>query len=212
MPKQQQKQKKKGKPSRARTGLDMRQTSSGPSFGPMELAPVATARSFQARKPMITYAKDGSNCIVRHCERIGTILGSAAFTVNEFNINPGLAATFPWLSQIAQRFESYRFRRLEFHYRTKCATSFVGDVIQTVDYDAGDPAPITSVQAEGYMGAASCAPWQDKDHISAPLNLRKVNSYYVRAGALAGNLDIKSYDVGNLFVCTENQADRKSVV
>lgn len=170
------------------------------------MAAVAVSRKQFNRPPNIEFARDGSTCRVRHRERIGTILGSSAFTVNTFALNPGLFASFPWLSAIAQRFESYSFNKLCFEYRTKTATSATGDVLLTVDYDAAEAAPASSIQAESYKSAVSCAPWQDINWEAASSDLHKLKSNYCRAIALAANLDIKTYDIGNLFVCTENQA------
>ena len=169
-------------------------------------APVAISEIQQGRTPRISYSRNGSSCKVSHRERIGTILGSVGFATNTFAVNPGLAASFPWLSALAQRFESYRFNRLVYQYRTKSATTATGDVILTLDYDAADPAPVTSIQAEGYDEFSSAAPWQDINHSSKLANLRKLPTYYVRTEALAANQDIKTYDVGNMFFCTENQA------
>lgn len=173
--------------------------------GPVQAAPVAQSRKQRNRAPKIAYAVDGSSCRVMHRERIGTILGSVAFATNAFAINPGLFASFPWLSALAQRFESYRFRSLKFQFRTKSATTGTGDVILAVDYDAAEAAPVTSIQAEAYKSSVSCAPWQDIDWIASAADLHKLSSNYVRSGAIAANLDIKTYDIGNLFVCTENQ-------
>lgn len=175
--------------------------------GRAEKAPVAQSTKNRTQHPEMEWARDGSSCRIRHRERVGTTLGSVAFSVaNTFAINPGLASSFPWLSAVAQRFESYRFERLDFEYKTKTATTTTGDVILALDYDAADAAPGSSIQAEGYAEAVSSAPWQDLTHCSGKVNLSKLRSRYVRSGPLDANLDIKTYDVGNMFVCTENQA------
>jgi len=182
-----------------------------PMTAKVQAAPVSISEIQVGRPPRITYAANGSSCKVAHRERIGTILGSIAFAVNTFAVNPGLAASFPWLSALAQRFESYRFNRLTYQYRTKTATTALGDVVLTLDYDAADAAPVTSIQAEGYAEFSSAAPWQDINHNSKLINLRKLPMYYVRTEALAANQDIKTYDVGNMFYCTENQSSANLV-
>jgi len=176
------------------------------SFSRAEAAPVARAEKFKNKNPEIAYKVDGSSCRVRHTERIGTVNGSVAFTTTAYAVNPGLPSSFPYLAGIANRFESYRFNSLVFHYKTKTATTALGDVIQVVDYDASDAAPETSIQAEAYQGATSSAPWQDNRCVSTKQNLMKLPSRYVRGEAIPANTDIKLYDVGNYYVCTENQA------
>jgi hypothetical protein len=64
--------------------------------------------------------------------------------VNKFNIraryriNPGSARTFPWLSNIAKCYESYRFKKLSFHYITRANTTREGVLYLSPDYDAAD--------------------------------------------------------------------------
>ncbi len=175
-------------------------------FSRPEAAPVAQAAKFRNKNPVISYEKDGSSCRIRHTERIGTVNGSVAFAATGYAINPGLPSSFPFLSGIANRFESYRFDRLVYKFKTKTATSAVGDVIQVIDYDASDGAPTNSIQAEAYQGAVSSAPWQDNSNVSSKQNLHKLPSRYVRGESVPANTDVKLYDVGNYYICTENQA------
>jgi len=91
----------------------------GAPNGEPQAAAVAYSSQMKTRDARIQYSGNGQCCRVQHMERIGTILGSAGFAVNSFVINPGMAATFPWLAAIAQRFESYRFRRLRFLFRRR---------------------------------------------------------------------------------------------
>jgi len=177
----------------------------GSSFGKPQAAAVAKSSKFRNKNPVIRFERDGSSCRINHTERIGTLLGSVSFAVNSYAINPGLPASFPFLSGIANRFESYRFEKLRFHFKTKTATSAVGDVIQVIDYDASDGAPESSIQAEAYQGAISSAPWQDTINDSTKSNLHKFPSRYVRGEAIPANTDVKLYDVGTYYACTENQ-------
>jgi len=154
----------------------------------------------------VNYAKDGKSCVVIHRERFATILGSTGFATNSYVINPVQSATFPWLSGIANRFESYSFDSLQFEFRTKTATTALGDVILAVDYDATDAAPTDSIQAEAYDESASGAPWQNVTHVCKKLNLKKLPMNYVPGDTQPAATDLKMYDIGNLFVCTENQA------
>lgn len=171
-----------------------------------EIASVAVSTKRKQKNAEIEYARDGRSCVISHEERFATILGSTGFAVNSYSINPGQSSTFPWLAGVANRFESYKFEKLEFLYRTKTATTALGDVILAVDYDATDAAPTDSIQAEAYDESVSSAPWQDLAHKCRPQNMRKLPTYYVRGDSQPASTDLKMYDMGNLFVCTENQA------
>ncbi len=172
----------------------------------VEMAAVAVSSKRRQKNAEIEYARDGRSCVISHEERFATILGSTSFAVNSYAINPGQSSTFPWLSGIANRFESYRFDKLEFLYKTKTATTALGDVILAVDYDATDAAPTDSIQAEAYDESVSSAPWQNLTHKCRAQNMRKLPTYYVRGDSQPSSTDLKLYDMGNLFVCTENQA------
>ncbi len=171
-----------------------------------QAAAVAYSTKNRTKNAEISYSKDGRVCHVKHRERFATILGSVAFASNAYVINPGQSATFPWLSGIANRFESYSFDELQFEFRTKTATTALGDVILAVDYDATDAAPSDSIQAEAYDESASGAPWQNVTHVCKKVNLKKLPMFFVRGDTQPASTDLKMSDMGNLFVCTENQA------
>jgi hypothetical protein len=169
-------------------------------------APVAQARVRVMNKPKLR-PKPNGDIVISHREYINDIAGSVAFASTTFNINPGLAGVFPWLCAIAQRYESYKFESLKFCYETESATTATGSLILTVDYDASDVAPVGKTQAMSYRNAVRSAPWSDCCMTSLKEDLNKRQTFYVRAGDLAADEDIKLYDVGNLFVCTQAQAN-----
>jgi len=171
-------------------------------------APVAKANVVRQAKPRFEARLNG-DVMVRHREYIQDVAGSVAFTANQFSVNPGL--TFPWLSSIAPRWESYRFEKLRICYETEAPTSALGTVLLSVDYDASDAAPTSKQQAMAYRSSVRSPPWSNCCHDSLREDLMKKAPYYVRAGALAANQDVKLYDTANLFVCTQGQADTTTV-
>lgn len=80
----------------------------------------------------------------------------------------------------------------------------IGTLVMSPDYDAADTAPSNEVAACSYADACSDVPWQ-----SFSMTLKKerllggLQSKYIRVGALSPNLDIKTYDSGNLFICMD---------
>ncbi len=173
-------------------------------------APVASTIVRQQAKPKVSPLRNGDVRVV-HKEYIGDILGSTAFSVNEFAVNPGMLTTFPWLSSLANNYESYQFESLRFCYETESPTSFTGTVLMAIDYDASDPAPIDKVQIMAYRQAIRSAPWEPCCFKSLTEDLKKEKTLYVRNGVLAANQDIKLYDTGNLFICTQGQAGNSTV-
>lgn len=168
-------------------------------------APVAMSRKIVTARPKMQSLASG-DVVVRHREYIRDIGGSIGFAAEAFPINPGQAQTFPWLSSLASRFESYRFMRLAFELNNLAPTSETGTVALAVDYDAADPAPASKLQALSYRSSVRVSPWRSVRFESLPEDLHRTSTYYLRTAAvLSGGLDIKMYDVGNLFVITQGQ-------
>lgn len=131
-------------------------------------------------------------------------MGTVDFSTTQFSINPGCANTFPWLASQARAWETYKFHSLEFTYFTRTGSQTVGSLYLIPDYDAADPAPPTEQMASTYQDMVEDAPWKN---IRCSLNrnamMKTMERHYVRPdGALAANLDLKTYDVANLFVGT----------
>jgi len=189
---------RKGGRSRKQRGLG----GVGPQKGPLSMAPVAQQRTIRTFRPSVTTSRNG-DCRIVHREYIQDILSpvqSAAFQIAaKLAINPGQASTYPWLSKIAQNFESYKFRKLRFDYETEQATSQTGSAIMAVDYDASDPSPVSKQQMMAYRNSVRSAVWSPSQHVSALPDLSKKNQYYVRPGPQPAGTDIKEYDVGNFF-------------
>lgn len=146
---------------------------------------------------------------ISHTEAFQQITtGALAYKTYTFPLNPGVGAMFPWLSQIADRFESYRFHKLEFDFITRAPTTSTGSVILSVDFDALDPAPVDQLTALSHENACADAPWKSS-RLPVRVSPSVLNQIrYIRVGLQPPGSDIKTYDLGNLFVsldsCTTN--------
>lgn len=167
-------------------------------------ASVAAAYSTQSlgRAPKISATRD--TCRINHREFIGNVTGSTLFQVRQtLAINPGLQTTFPWLSIMAQAWEEYHFHSLKLHYLTRTGSTTVGSVILAADYDAADGAPQTEQVMSNYGGAVENAPWKDVTLVLRPPTMSgPLKRHFIRYSAIAQNLDIKTYDVANVFIAT----------
>jgi hypothetical protein len=140
---------------------------------------------------------------VIHREFLGNVVGQTAFTIaNTFALNPGLPASFPWLSNIAQNWETYHFSKLRFCYYNKVGSATAGSVILSPDYDAADAAPASELIVTTYEDTQEDAAWKEIMCVLRPNAMHPMGpKKFIRTGALAVNQDIKTYDVGNFFVC-----------
>lgn len=190
----------------AKPSLNNSSMRSDTKVSPMSKAPVSQGRNIKTARPKMVTLRNG-DCDVTHREYIGEVTASSGspsiFNVDTYPINPGMNVVFPWLSKIAQNFESYNFRKLKFCYETEAPTSLGGTVVLAVDYDALDAAPASKQQALAYRSSVRSPAWTDSCHSSVGEDLHKLKSKYVRTGSAPATSDLKTYDVGNLFVITQ---------
>lgn len=184
-------------------------------YNPNQSSSVASAydRRTKIGQPKVDYSRYQKDGRVRFSHReyladlSSSVVGDTVFNVVSFPINPGMFQTFPWLSTQALGFESYRFLELSFEYETYSPTSIGGSVMLAVDYDAADSTPMSKQQMMSYNGAVRSAAWNFCEFNAAATDLRKLgDQHYIRYGNLAANLDIKTYDIGNLFAASQNVA------
>lgn len=87
---------------RATAIANVRKTTKAPSGRAKKQASAAAAYASQQVGSAATVVASKDSCRVVHREFIGNVTGSTAFAIsNSFAVNPGLPASFPWLSGMA---------------------------------------------------------------------------------------------------------------
>jgi len=142
-------------------------------------------------------------------EYLGEVVGSSAFTTHTYYLNPGLQASFPYLSGIAQNFEEGRFVSLIIEYvptsgMVTGANTALGAVIMAFDYNANNPAYTGKMQMDAAIFSVSGAPI---DHHILEVECKKgenpLDMYYVRTSTPPSGQDLRFYDLGTLQVATQ---------
>lgn len=169
------------------------------------------------QKLIINGSTDRSGDITfSHTEFIGNVTaqpgptGSSPFTVVSYPVNPAMPQTFPFLSQLAQNFELYRFEGLGFQYKptsgefgASSTSNSLGKVILCANYDATAPLFVNSIQMENYQYAEAAKP--SCGIYCAIENARSqntMNMWYTRSGAT--NKSLNFTDLATFQVATEN--------
>lgn len=149
--------------------------------------------------------------IVRHREYICDIYTAAngAFNLQSFNINPGLASTFPWLSGIAQAFEQYKVLGMIWEFKSTSADALnstntaLGTIAMATEYDSSR-ADFQNLQqmlnhefATSQRQSASCF-----HAIECKKSLTPVSELWVRTGAVPTGDDERLYDFANFQIAT----------
>lgn len=150
---------------------------------------------------------------LRHREFIGDVLSSptaGAFTIQSYNVNPGLAVTFPWLSTVVgSSFQQYRICGMTFEFRSMSgdaltgANTALGSVIMATDYDSSDTPFTTKQQMENTEYGVSCKPSMNMMHaIECERSQTSVSEQYIRAFAVPPGADIRLYDLCKFYIAS----------
>lgn len=161
--------------------------------------------------PAFTHGK--SSVRIQHREFLGDLISSATpgqFEIKDFQINPGLEATFPWLSQVVgNNFQQYRIHGMVFEFRSMSADALnstntaLGSVVMATDYDSTDLRFTGKAQMENTEFGVSCKPSACMIHaIECDKKQTTISELYMRTGPPPGNSDIRLYDLGRFSIAT----------
>lgn len=142
--------------------------------------------------------------IVEEDEVIGVVAGDSGYSTVSYDLQPGVADTFPWLSQIAPLYERYKVEYMEVYYKPMVsgysADGQTGKVVICADYDAAGSPPDTLAKAETVDPHVDCMPYQEMHLMLAPNRLTPSVGLFVRGGMVPLGTDIKTYDAGKVFI------------
>lgn len=147
-----------------------------------------------------------SEILLTHREFLGDLIPSSTGfeTLGSFSVNPGLAESFPWLSQIAQYYEEYEFVQLLYEVKsliTDGNTEAKGSV-HIVSFDNPTSALYTNKsQLLGHDGAISAKVTDDVLHgvECDPAKRTGGAAEYIRTGDI-GTQDLKTYDQAKIQI------------
>jgi len=105
-------------------------------------APVNTGFTLSGRKPIMKTVNGVTT--ITHREYVKDLMSNATaqqYEVESHSINTANSAIFPWLSNIANMYGQFRFKRLSFEIESLVATSVSGMSGLAVTPDCTDPSP-----------------------------------------------------------------------
>jgi hypothetical protein len=167
---------------------------------------------YRPGKPKVTSAR--GKTIISHSEPLGVLNGSTGLVITQFNINPGLSGTFPWLSLVAPAYTGYHFRKFRVRYLTAQGSTATGTVAMAPDYDSVDGVPLSLQALESEEGAVRSPPWIDfnLDVDTSSIGMGMVGPRrYIRSGNIAANQDIRLYDVCLINIATNGQGSTAEI-
>ncbi len=156
--------------------------------------------------------------IVTHSEYVRDIYGNAAgenFINFGLSLNPGLEATFPWLSQLAQNFDEYVMIQCMFTFRSTMTSVIsstagqVGNVVMVTDYNPTKPIFDDKMRMMQYDGSQSGKITKDALHgvECDPRKLSGAEGKRVRTKPVLVDGDKMDYDLGTFQLAISNTPD-----
>jgi hypothetical protein len=167
-------------------------------------SPIVNSLFPGARQPRAEATFVGDFQRIRFREYVTDILsnGSPDFNIRTVNIQPGLAASFPYLSTIANSFETYKLNGLVYEYIpmvSPYATSAMGSVMMTASYNSTAVPPSSRASMENMNGCIVHRP--DKSSMyGVECEGQLQNGYFVRYGDTSTPNNLEDY--GRFYVAT----------
>jgi hypothetical protein len=164
--------------------------------------------AFGSRTKVSKATFGGGRTIIKHSEYISDVSGSVLFaTPLTLNVNPGLPASFPWLAQIANAYEKFCIKQIQFRYAPEAPTTVTGAIFLSPEYNPQDTAPVSKSETFQNEDTVRTVPWEGVVCKIPTKYLKVYNEYFVRPGILPANQDLKTYDPLVMYVCTQGQAN-----
>lgn len=116
-------------------------------------------------------------------------------------INPGIEELFPWLSNQAGGWESYKFNKLHFSYVPRCSTGTPGSIMMAIDYDPVDSNPVTEEIMSTYASAKETSVWNSVTTTADPRAMNAATkTKFIRTAFRAPGTDRHLYDSGTFLL------------
>jgi len=160
------------------------------------------------------------NCRIRHREYVADVVGTTAFTLTSYQINPGNGTLFPWFSRCASNYEEYDIKGMLVEFRSTSSESVVstggnaalGTVVMSTQYNNDDPAFPDKRSMENSEFATSSPPSQSFIHpIECARNSLITPRLYIRQPG-ATVTDVNFYDHGIVSLATVGQQANVGVI
>lgn len=159
--------------------------------------------------PQVVNSVNRGGIIVRHREYLGDISAAVNFTQQQYFINPGLTASFPWLSNIAAAYEEFEFRGLVYEFKSlssdsvlsSSTSSALGYVAMATQYNPANPPFADKHELDNYEFANSRKPSESFCHaVECKRRLNYDTHLFIRNGAVPSGQDQKTYDLGAMSI------------
>jgi hypothetical protein len=165
-------------------------------------APMALRTDVVTSTPNFSVSDPGT-VRISHREMVTSVTGTE--NVDEFKLNfrvqPANFLSFPWLSQIANMFETYTFLMLKVIYVPRVPTTTAGQIGLALDFDSDDIPASTLTEFSQFKNSAVGSIWSGLVlEVSGDALQKCVRERYTDHGVMAHPYDPILHDVANLRI------------
>jgi hypothetical protein len=167
-----------------------------------------TGNSFIMGNAVPSFRQGADGIEICHSEFLRDITGSTAFSILDFELNPGLTTTFPWLSSVAQNFQEYEMLGCVLVYKPSSGliagtSAALGMVVAATNYNVNAPGFASKVQMEASQFATSTVPFESMIHpIECARGANVTQTLLVRGAALPTGGTLQLYDLAKFQIAT----------
>lgn len=155
--------------------------------------------------------RSGQSVVIRHKEYITDVYSSIGFNVpTSYALNPGLAASFPWLSTIAQQYQEYTWKGIVYEFVSTSGdvvastNTALGSIMMATQYKSTAGTFLNKQQLLNEYFSSDAKPSECFCHpIECDPKENPYNVQYVRAAAVPTGEDAKTYDLGTMYLATQ---------
>lgn len=162
---------------------------------------------------------NNQSVVIRHKEFVGEIRGSTNFQISQsFVLNPGMSASFPWLSAVANSFQEYRIKGMVYHYvpssgSIASANPALGTVMIQTSYRSTDTTPPNKMEMLNEYNASESVPSESFCHpVECDPKENPFNVQYVRSRDVPAGDNRLLYDLGVTHVAVAGQQTSGNVL
>lgn len=166
--------------------------------------------------PRFTKTSDTGSVVFSNREFIKNIYApdidagdTSSFDPQTFDLNPGVEATFRWLSQVAANYEEYELGQLVFTFKTTVSeftttTGVVGQILGATKYNPDAPGFYDKQSMVSFHGSVTGK--TNQNFVCGvecdPSKLAGSPGKYIRVNDLEHGMDVKDYDLGKFTLAT----------
>lgn len=180
-----------------------------PNNEPRDLRGVQINRNIITKTGLPKLGPDGNGNRINHSEVLKMLDAYNGGTVAEYKLNPGSKKCLPWLSSMANSYDTYKVNSISVRFVSAAPTTLTGKLYIYFDRDVLDDVAPTEIAFSQMDSCLQTPLWQN---VVLNVDVSDIPILYMRDDTLSlVNKDAKTYDLGKICTMLVASADTPKV-